>query len=367
MRFSIRTMLLTVTVVGAVLGVMVKLLLVKPELFFQVLGIASTVGPFVLAIGTIAWLALKRRPLPSQVLCARCKHSVPSGDPKQMPHCPECQADLTLSGALLAVLERKRRWGLLGWAAALLLMPLVVPLAYMVALPSGNPIQILSTQRLIDDRLPAKIDEPWVWDELKRRLKQVSLSQAESDAAVRKLITHMKRTRPTGWGQPMHWQEDFLQAAIQAKVISDEVLIDLCDAFYGTTPVVQPLRPIKEGKSDFQLRIDFGNTWGELKGPGLVLLWDVDRVLVDGKPLKVQRLHKFNESWSGQCRGELAPGQHKVTVEIQCGYVGAGKLAGVDQDSLKVERWPEARKRWKKTVTAPLKVIPAKQAASRGE
>ncbi len=44
--------------------------------------------------------------------------------------------------------------------------------------PSG--LRYLSTQQILEQRLPKQIEEPWVWSELESRLKAGSLSQRTS-------------------------------------------------------------------------------------------------------------------------------------------------------------------------------------------
>ncbi|MCA9119834.1 MAG: hypothetical protein H6822_01280 [Planctomycetaceae bacterium] len=57
--------------------------------------------------------------------------------------------------------------------------------------------------------------------------------------------------------------------------------------------------------------------------------------------------------------GPVALGEHELTLEFACAYVDKSKLIGLDANSLPVNRWPNAAKRWKQTVTAPLQVFTA--------
>src|SRR4051794_22523134 len=129
MKFSLRTFLIVVAVVGAVAGGMGKLLLEDPDSFVTVWMIGSTVGPFALAILTIA------------VVGVRIK----------------CRA-------------------LMVWSVVLLLLPFTSLAMRALFMPSGNPVQLLSTRRLIDNRLPKQIDDYRPWQELNRRLTNNSLS-----------------------------------------------------------------------------------------------------------------------------------------------------------------------------------------------
>ena len=53
--------------------------------------------------------------------------------------------------------------------------------AMALLMPTGNPLSVLTTQRLISKRLPTQADEPWVWQELERRLTAGDLTKEEVD------------------------------------------------------------------------------------------------------------------------------------------------------------------------------------------
>ena len=157
-----------------------------------------------------------------------------------------------------------------------------------------------------------------MWTELANRLSKQALSKQETEDAIQELIAYMKKTRPAGWDQPLSWQKDFVRAAVQAKMISGKVFLDLCDAFYGPKPVAQPLPPIRQGKSSFQLIIRYGNPWSHESGLGVGLLWDVQQVQMDGRPLSFRQTNVLGDQWLGLCDGNFEVGDHEITVEIEC-------------------------------------------------
>src|SRR4051812_4455759 len=214
MKFSLKTFLIVVCVVGAVAGVMGKLLLEDPESFVTVWMLGMTVGPFVLAILTIA---------------------------------------------VVAVRIKKR--GLVVWSIVLLLLPFTSFFMRALFLSSGNPVQLLTTRRLIEYRLPKQIEDYRPWQELDRRLKNKSLSREDVEDAIVALTEHMKATRPAGWNQPLSWQHNFVDAAVQGKLISKEEWINLCDAFFGTQPKVTPIAPIPAGLRSVHVHIEYGGPW----------------------------------------------------------------------------------------------------------
>jgi hypothetical protein len=310
MKFSLRTFLVVLCVGGAAVGIMGKLLLEDPQMFLAVLMVGTTVGPFLLATGTI-----------------------------------------------IAIGVRSRRRKLALWGVVLTLLPVLAILWRLVFVSTGNPVQLLTTRRIIVHQLPKEIDLPWVWRELKRRLDNGRLTRDDVNDAIRALTTHMKATRPTGWNQPLSWQRDFLGAAVSGKLVSDDVLLELCDAFFGPQPNVKPLPPILVGQTGFQLAIEYGNPWAFNSGIGTDLLWDVKQVTVDGAVMKVPRPNRFAQHWDGFCEGSLAPGDHEVKIEVECAYVDQQSGQTINQAAkIPPSQWPKAKKRWTTTVTVPLKV-----------
>ena len=360
-QFSLRTFLIVTCATGVAAGLLGRLFFRAPEVFLGISTLLFTAVPFLLAISTIFWIGTRRGPGWSKLICGKCRYDLWPVDPSRVANCPACGANLTESNALLVSGGRGRRWGLVAWGGVLLAMPIVgigiLFVAHHFIGPSPGGLGLLSTQQLIQERLPNQIDEPWVWRELEVRLKAGSLSQQDVDAAIEKLSSHMTATRPQGWDSPLHWQSDFIKSAGQAGPISEPVLFALCDAFYGPKPVLRPLARLREGRSGFSIEIEYGNTWSSQSNLGLQLVWQVNRVLLDGKPFGVRDTHKGAGSWSGYHDGSLEAGDHRLTVEVECAYIDQGKLIGLEPGDLSKSLWPEARKRWTETVSAPLKVF----------
>jgi hypothetical protein len=320
----------------------------------------STIGPFLLAIVTIIWIGFRGGGAWSAPICGNCRRDLRRIAPDRLANCPRCGADLAEARAVLFLRGRERRWGLVVWAAVLLLMPFVgmttvFLVSQFVGSSPGN-LRAQSTQVLVEQRLPNQVDEPWVWNELESRLNAGSLSQQEVEDAIKQLIAHMKSTHPEGYDRSLSWQDGFLRSATQAGKISDPVLFDLCDALYGTKPVIRPLPRLRENNPRLEIRVEYGNTFDHHNGLAVQLLWAVKRVHLDGVPLDVRQNHKHGDTWSGSHEGSLPVGDHEVTVEVEAAYIDRDKLIGLNTNDLPGDRWPKARKRWTKTVSAPLKV-----------
>jgi hypothetical protein len=316
MKFSLKSLLISMCVVGATFGIMTRLLMENPEMFLAVVRVGATLGPFLLAVGTIVWIGFR---------------GVPRGR------------------------------GLVIWGCTLLLTPVLTFVAMALLLPSGNPLRVLTTQRLISTRLPNQIEEPWVWQELERRLAAGDLTKAEVESAAAELTTHMKRTKPAGWDQPLAWQQNFLKPAIQKGMITEPVFLALCDAFFGSTPTVKMTTPaLNEDDTRFDIRIEYGSVWSDNTGLDVKLVWDIKQVQLDGKPVNLSNVQKhFGRQASMTAEAELTPGEHNLIVELDCAFVDAARLAGANLDTLTPDQWPKARKRWVAKATVPVQVAPA--------
>ncbi len=274
--------------------------------------------------------------------------------------CPCCGGELAVPKGLVFHRKAYRSGRLIAWGIALLLMPLVglggLLLFRLAAGPSPQALGLLGNQELIQQRLLPQVDQPWVWRELEQRLAAGKLSQEDVDDAINVLVSHMKATRPAGWNQPFPWQGDFLKKASSAGMISEPVLIDLCDAYFGKKAVLDPTQRIRENAKNIPVVIHYGNTWGQQSGLGVMLLWDVAEIQLDGKPARFRRTLKTDNDWMGDVEHALPAGQHELTADVQCAYVDAAQLVGLNVHQLPTRSWPEARKRWKQVVSVKFRV-----------
>jgi hypothetical protein len=360
-QFSLRTLIIVISVLGVGSGIMGRLFIDNPETFLTILRVFSYVGPFVLAIITIFWLGFRPKPAWLTPLCGACKHDLGSAKLNRPANCPQCGASLAEPDAVLFPRWPVRRWGVIIWGILLVLMPFMCYAGLFVAQrfvgSSPSDLQYQSTQRLLQKHLPKQIDAPWVWQELERRVNSQSMSQQEADDAVKQL-TAFVTSRPGSPRQPLHYQSNFLKSAVQRGMVSDATLIALCDAFFGSKPSIQTLPRLREGRASLPISIEYGNPFGQL-GPGVVLLWQVKRLLIDGKTIKPQRNSRFSNHWNGFVDGiTLTAGDHELVAELECAYIDATKLAGPNTEELPVKSWPKARKQWQQSVSATLNVLP---------
>jgi len=60
-QFSLRTFLIATCALGAGGGTLGRLFLRNPDTFIVVIGVLSSIVPFILAIGTIYWIATRKK------------------------------------------------------------------------------------------------------------------------------------------------------------------------------------------------------------------------------------------------------------------------------------------------------------------
>ena len=175
---------------------------------------------------------------------------------------------------------------------------------------------------------------------------------------TRTLASRMTNDTTTlhGWG-PINWQAKFLAAATKSQKISMPVLLDLCDAVNGAKPILS-LPRWRENKRDLHLEIECGNDWTRhnMACLGMGLLWQVHRVSIDGKPVDVCDVTKFDAHWHARYPDTLKAGDHQIVADVECAYIDSAKLLGVDGNKLPSAFWPEARRRWKTAVSSVLKI-----------
>lgn len=364
MRFGLKTLLVAVGVVGPILGIVYHMLTRRPEAFFVATTVISTLLPFVLAIGTVIWIAATGRPRLSMLACAQCQCELTSGALPEV--CPDCQARLDRAQAVMLATNGLARRRLLAWSMGLVLVPALLQVSLAIFIPTRDPLALLSTQRLLEDRLPGAIDEPWVWRELVHRLNRNDISQAEAEEAIRQLVIYMKTKPPAGWRQPLPWQDDFVTGAINSKLISDALLFQFCDVYLNPQLVASVLGTVRQTQPSFTLRIEYGNPFSR-RTLGIAPVVKVTEVLLDGTPLAIRRINESTGHWMAQCEGKFPPGDHELVIKAECGYVAPNSVAPSVKAKLPIAQWPGVRKHWTTELKIPLAVQPAQALVPAGQ
>lgn len=295
MRISLKSTLLILAILGAGAGLLGRLFMSNPRMFFQVSSLLVTIVPFLAAIATIGWIGRK---------------------------------------------HRSRALGI--WTVLLLLTPPIGMGSIAILQNMGRGSQglgVLSSKQILNVNLPKAIDEPWVWRELEARVKSGDLSSEEVDVAFQKLTAHLKKKKQVG---PLSWQRGFLKAVRNKKLGSDKELLALCEAYNGA--------PKARLIGANHINVEFGNVWSDNSGLGLELLWKVTEVLIDDQPIASNSQNHFQERALLRLENPL-PSDKTVTLKLDCAYVPAEKMIGLDITEPVEGVMPTPVKRWTQTIS----------------
>jgi hypothetical protein len=224
-RFSLKTFLLTTTLFGAGCGLFVHFKNNNPEGLFGFLQILSTVVPFVLALSTVLWVAVKGSP------------------PK----------------------NRK----LIRWAATLIILPIAILGFLGFASDSGGAYAFVANSYLVSPKFAGQIDNVQVWMEMERRVNRGQLNDAEVTTAIDSLIGGMEsatNNKSATWapGQPLHWADRFLATLPVQHLARPTTLIRLLDTYNGIPTVTATILPANtDQKGQVAVNVKFGNPFGQ--------------------------------------------------------------------------------------------------------
>jgi hypothetical protein len=356
MRFSLRTLALAIAGASAFLGIMIKLYIERPEVFQVVAIVLGTVVPYFFAVGTIFMLAVRSRRVP---VCAHCQKRLDDLE-YEKTSCPGCNADLSQSMAITLAPRSRTRYGLLAIGLVFLITPAAGFFAAYVIVPSGKPIKALTNRRLIEDRLPPGIDQPWVWNELEQRVKAGRLSRTEVNMILSELVTHLHGSQANPSLRSLPWQRKFLQEASQAQLIDPHVAVNLCDAYHA--PVMPKLslqrNRLDAGWADVTLwiRSQIIRQFDEL---GVELKWEIKEIRIAGQAMVPAMQRKIGEQWM-VCfnRLQLFTGDHSIEVDLLCEYVPTKPMTANQISKMAAPQSSKPLKTWTHKLTETLHIDP---------
>lgn len=316
MKVSLRAYLLIIPILGALIGIGGRLLSTNPELLQNTLQVLGMPVAFLASLATLFWAAC-RKPSPwSNPTCAACGVSLSRRAPDQCKQCPNCQAELQQLGSLkFATPAQHKRFRI--WALSLVALPFVCGGIGLLLFSGNRPISYLSDTRLVEERLPGKIDEPWVWQELERRVDRDILEAGTADRAAKLLIEREKRR--VGPTKPYHWLGSFLKKVIDGDKLSAEVKQELFDTIIGTPKL--SMSTLNSPQSNLNPRISL-DTWSKhnLRQLGRDIEMLVTGVRLDGEDIDPQRAARRN-GWKQNdihlpLLGPWPKGEHELEVDV---------------------------------------------------
>ena len=332
----------------------------------------SVVGVVVLTLG------IRGRPIFSSPRCGKCGYDLRNVQflgQQEVGNCPECGTSLSQSGGVsFGRWQRRPRQIVLGVVLLVLPWLLLIPTVYFInrarmVAGGGGPMG-LGTQptSAVLASLPANASQPWHWQELEKRLKAGSLTDAEVDAAFAALVKHLNAERAAGKDrQPLHWADDFINPAIAGKRVSQAQLDALCKAYYGDAPRVTMRDRARENEP---ILIEMGHEPWDLSN--MKRCFWLSGVVADGATKLTPKL-RYNEQATvtpdmlSGTDGELdllfahalAPGEHELTLTYEMGVVPqASSMRGTDGKPGTPEKWPTPIARWQATVKRKITIKP---------
>lgn len=316
-QIGMRQMLIALLAVGSGIGLWGRLFLSAPEIALVVLSAGSVMLPFLVAIALLFRLA-KRAESPATVR--------------------------VMATALLLT-------PVFGLGAGVILQQM----HFSRVGPTG--LAGKSNAELIETELPAKVDEPWVWDELERRLAISELSPEESADAIGVLVAKL-RMAPNGYDQPLSWQGDFVRQAL-AKGMDQELAFQIYEAYIPPDAVTAGR--VRETNRRLNLDVEFVGTWADNLGLGFTLLSEVLAVRINGKTAEFETDFRSREDQSIVLKGPFARGEMQVEIDVAYAFVSDDDLVGLSWESLSSKEWPQPLKAWTATHAKRIPIVGANE------
>ncbi len=219
---------------------------------------------------------------------------------------------------------------------------------------SPSELRKLPTDRAIEAALK-RPEMPWAWNELEKR----SLTADEARQIIDGVTAWLQREHPSGRSDPLQWVDRFLERLDARHLIGVEQKIRFLAALHGDLRI-DPLARVREGER----RLDvLGESHYVYRHDllGLVIMNASLSASVDGQPVKSEG--NFDDNWNVQHFGnvltlpELAPGRHKLKLEVLSALAAKEDLAGLSSRTPPAE-WPPAKKRWTRSTELEFTVYP---------
>jgi hypothetical protein len=313
-RISLKWLLIVVPILGVICSLMLRLFFTNSTWFRITLLLVTVLLPYLVALTLMFWLGWREK-----------------------------RGYLIAIAVLLLVLP------CLGWAA------IAAANKYVTVTPTG--ISAVSNYELIHIQLPRRIEQMGVWDELTLRLKTNSLSQAEVDDVLEQLGNSVSARSQDDWNRMPAFANDFLTQAYQKSLITDAAQISLCDAYYGLEPKINLMLELREGPGESHVTIEYGEHMMMQSEVLLQLVWNVEEILLDNKPIKFEKIMKMGKEWVGTVSADFPAGEHELTAILKCGYLPSRSRPWIDHDDVESSKWAKtALKVWDLPVSRPLKI-----------
>ncbi len=201
----------------------------------------------------------------------------------------------------------------------------------------------------------AKPLSPWPWHELQTR----SLSPSDASQIMSGLTGWLKESQTNDPPQPLHYIDQIADSLARRHLVTDEERIQFVQAVHGEIRGPRFLRA-REGSNLLKVKGKIRYLWND-SWLNLVLMNEVQGATVDGQSASIRHLGDWawrNDDLNhGLALPSLAPGSHKVKVEVLSALVAKDDLPGLSNTAPSSD-WPKAARRWTRTLEINLVIHP---------
>ncbi len=225
------------------------------------------------------------------------------------------------------------------------------------AQPADSPqvLRKLPTSGVIAAGL-AKPLSPWPWHELRTR----SLSPSEASQIMSGLTGWLKQSQTNDQSQPLHYIDQIAEFLAKRHLATDDERIQFVQAVHGEIRGPKSLR-LREGRDTLRVKLEYRYRWKD-DWFNLAMMNDFPQATVDGEKA-LTKLVAGSWFWNNNdvdllvSVPGLAPGRHKVKLEVLSALAPMEDLPGLSPTALSSE-WPQAARRWTRTSEIDLVIHP---------
>lgn len=326
MTFSIRTLLLAFVFIAVLVTVGRWLILNQPMLIPPILALTFTVFPFLAAIISLYRLAPKAE------------------NPKRV----FVWSTLLLIAPVLGLLLTS---GVAAWIHS---QPAIMaPAAGQPIINQPHYLRQITTDEIVALDLSAAVEAPWVWQVLAERINSRELDSVQTRKVLDDILAYVEGKKASSQRIQPSWVDGFLVDARAARLLSDEDVFELLQAFQSEPTASFPR--IREGQTRFGFSIEYESEFrADL---GFETLWDVKEIKIDGKPFEFERENRSQYRFSGRHEQPVPPGDHTINVTLECRLVDKQLMEGLRQYNLPRSAWPLESASWEEKLEVPFKVF----------
>lgn len=302
--FNLKWFLIASLVVGCGGGMALRLLRHEPQMFQAIVGSACSLGALMILVGGAIKSGFRLRSRWEAPHCAACDKPLRETSPEGAVTCPSCGQSVTRLDQLRFERTPKRDRKLLAHLAVAALLPLLGGLTLAVCFPAGRTYAPMPTELLIDEQLPANLENPLVWDELRDRLAAGELDAEDAEAILAVVTEWARVSLPKGQPFYLPWASRLLEDPAFRAMTSEASLVELAEAGFKLSA---KLLVVKEQDVRHLVEIAVVRpTPGPPIDLGVRPVWELKELSVDGEPVEYR---PSSRTWVTQ------PGSHVVEVE----------------------------------------------------